>query len=310
MATHRHEQTAATRVFVEMQPLRTLLYIPANRHEWVVNATTNHDADGFIFDLEDAVPVDEKAAARDTLTEGLVTFDDPDATIAIRVNPVDSRFFEADLDRVVTPSVDALVLPKLETAEDVQRVDHLLTYLERIRGIEDSIEILALPETAQGFHNAHDLAAASDRVAALIGATSKGADVERALGFEWTEDGDEKLHMLSKIAMDGRAAGVSQLLAGPWLDIEDSEGLRKEATWCRQLGFTGYQCIHPSQVGPVNEIFTPDPEKVQQCREILAAVDEAEAVGQGTVSYEGEMLDLAHIRHAQDVIERAERFGV
>ncbi|AQL44676.1 hypothetical protein BV210_18105 (plasmid) [Halorientalis sp. IM1011] len=293
-----------------MRPLRTLLYIPANRHEWVVDAPTNTDADAFIFDLEDAVPVDEKAQARDTLIEGLETFDDPDATITVRVNPVDSRFFEADLDRIVTPAVDALVLPKLETAADVQRVDHLLTYLERVRGIGDPIEILALPETAQGFHNAHDIAAASDRVGALIGATSKGADVERALGYEWTAAGDEKQYMLSKIAMDGRAAGITQLLAGPWLDIDDAEGLVDEAAWCRQLGFTGYQCIHPSQVAPVNEIFTPDPEEVQRCREIVSAVDEAEAAAHGSVSYKGEMLDLAHVRHAEDVIERAEQFDI
>lgn len=293
-----------------MRPLRTLLYIPANRHEWVVNAPSDHDADGFIFDLEDAVPVDEKAAARETLADALETFDDPDATVAVRVNPADSGLSEADLDGVVTDSVDALVLPKLETAEDIQRVDHLLTYLERTRDIEESIEIIALPETAEGFRNAHNLASASGRVAALVGATSKGADVERALGFEWTPEGDEKQYMLSKLAMDGRAAGVSQLLAGPWLDIDDTAGLREEAKWCRQLGFTGYQCIHPSQVDPVNEIFTPDPGEVERCREILAAVDEAEAAAHGTVSYEGEMLDLAHVRHAQEVITRAEQFNI
>lgn len=293
-----------------MRPLRTLLYIPANRHEWVVNAPTDHDADGFIFDLEDAVPVDEKTVARDTLADALESFDNPDATVIVRVNPADSGFFEADLNRIVTSSIDALVLPKLETAEDIQRVDHLLTYLEETRDIEESIEIIALPETAQGFRNAHGLAAVSDRVAALVGATSKGADVERALGFEWTPGGDEKQYMLSKLVMDGRAAGVSQLLAGPWLDIEDDVGLREEAKWCRQLGFTGYQCIHPSQVDPVNEIFTPDPEEVERCREILAVVDEAEATTHGTVSYEGEMLDLAHVRHAEEVIERAEQFGV
>lgn len=291
-----------------MQPLRSLLYVPANRREWILDAPTQ-SADGFIFDLEDAVPVDEKEGARTTLAAAIEELDAPDAAVTVRVNAPDTGFFEADLDAIVTDAVDALVLPKLETAEDVRRVDHLLTYLERLRGVDEPIEIVALPETARGFRNAYDLCAASDRVGALLAGTSKGADVERALGFEWTPEGDEKRYMLSKLAMDGRAGGVSQLLAGPWLDVEDRDGLRAEAQMCKQLGYTGYQVVHPSHVEPVNEIFSPDPEAVERCREILEAVDAADAEGRGAVRYEGEMIDLAHVRYARDVIERAEAFG-
>ncbi len=283
-----------------------MLYIPANRREWVVEAPETYDADGFIFDLEDAVPVDEKAAARTTLAEALESFDDPDQTIAVRLNPPDTGFFEADLDAVVTAAVDAVVLPKLRGAADVERVAHLLSFLEQRRDVADPIEIVALPETATGFRNAYELCAASDRVAAIVGATSKGADVERALGFQWTREGEEKRYMLSKLAMDGRAAGVSQVIGGPWLDVDDVEGVRAEARLCRQLGCTGYQVIHPSHVEPVNEVFSPDPETVERCREILAAVDVAEAEGHGAVRYDGEMIDLAHVRHAQDVIDRAD----
>ena len=293
-----------------MRPVRSLLYVPANRREWVANAPTKFDADGVIFDLEDAVPVDEKEAARTVVADALDGFDDPDAAITVRVNPPDTGLFEADLDAVVREGLDAVVLPKLSAVDDVRRADHVLAYLERVRGIEGRVELVALPETADAFRRAYDRCAASDRVTALAGATSKGADVERALGFEWTPEGDEKRYMLSKLVMDGRAAGVDQLLSGPWLDVEDIDGLRDEARMARGLGYTGYQVIHPSHVEPVNEVFSPDPEEVERCRELLDAVEAADAEGRGTLRHEGEMVDLAHVRRAEDVLERARAFGL
>ncbi len=293
-----------------MRPVRSLLYVPANRREWVTGAPTKFDADGVIFDLEDAVPVDEKETARSVVADALDGFDDPEAAVTVRVNPPDTGLFEADLDAVVREGLDAVVLPKLPRVDDVRRADHVLSYLERVRGIDARVELVALPETADAFRRAYDLCAASDRVAALAGATAKGADVERALGFEWTPEGDEKRYMLSKLAMDGRAADVNQLLAGPWLDIEDTDGLRAEARMARGLGYTGYQIVHPSHVGPVNEVFSPDPDEVERCRDLLDAVEAADAEGRGAVRHEGEMVDLAHVRRAEDVLERARAFGL
>ncbi|MFB6121915.1 MAG: CoA ester lyase [Haloferacaceae archaeon] len=293
-----------------MQPVRSLLYVPANRREWVTNAPRN-DADGYIFDLEDAVPLDEKDHARDVLADALDEFGDDDGVMTVRVNPPDTGLFEADLEAIAHPRLDAVVVPKLPSPEDVRRTDHVLRYLESVRDIDDSVEIIALPETAQGFRRGYDLCAASDRVAALVGATSKGADVQRALGFEWTREGTEKRHLLSKVVMDGRAAGVDQLLSGPWLDVDDVDGLRQEAEMARQLGYTGYQIIHPSHAEPVNEIFLPDEEEVEECRALLEAVEDAGTEsGRGAIRHEGEMVDLAHVRRAEDVLDRARSFGL
>ena len=291
-----------------MRPVRSLLYVPANRREWVADAPTKFDADGVIFDLEDAVPADEKAAARSVVADALDGFDDPEAAITVRVNPPDTGLFEADLDAAVRDGLDAVVLPKLPVVDDVRRADHVLSYLERVRDVDGRVELVALPETADAFRRAYDLCAASDRVTALVGATAKGADVERALGFEWTPGGEEKRYMLSKLVMDGRAAGVDQLLAGPWLDVEDVDGLRAEAEMARGLGYTGYQIIHPDHVEPVNEVFSPDPAEVERCRELLDAVEAADAEGRGAIRHDGEMVDLAHVRRAEDVLERARAF--
>jgi len=293
-----------------MQPVRSLLYVPANRPEWVESAPEN-DADGYIFDLEDAVPLDEKRRARDVLADALEEFGPDDGVVTARINPPDTGLFEADLEAVAHPRLDAVVVPKLPSPAPIRRTAHVLDYLESRRDIADSIEVIALPETAEGFRRAYDLATASDRVAGLVGATSRGADVQRALGYTWTPEGEEKRYMLSKVVMDGRAAGLDQLFSGPWHDVEDLEGLRREAEMAERLGFTGYQIIHPSHAAPVNELFLPDEAEVNWCRDLLASMEDAQAeAGRGAIRHEGEMVDIAHIRRAEDVLERARAFGL
>lgn len=293
-----------------MQPVRSLLYVPANREDWVESAPEN-DADGYIFDLEDAVPLDEKERARTVLREALASFDPDDGAMTVRVNPPDTGLFAADMAAIVGDGLDAVVVPKLPSPDPIRRADHVLDYLETVRDLDERIDIVALPETAAGFRSAADLCTASDRVAGLVGATSKGADVQRALGYSWTPDGDEKRHFLSKLVLDGRAADVDQLLSGPWTDVEDTAGLRAEAQMAEQLGYTGYQVIHPSHVGIVNEIFRPDEAEVARCRDLLEAVEAAEAKGgRGAIRHEGEMVDVAHVRRAEDVLERARAFGM
>jgi citrate lyase subunit beta/citryl-CoA lyase len=292
-----------------MRPVRSLLYMPANRREWVANATEN-GADGYVFDLEDAVSLDEKPAAREILADLLPTFAGADVVTTVRVNPPDSGLLEADLEAIVRPGLDAVVVPKLPDPSVIERVDHVLTYVERTRDTADRVEIVALPETANGFRQAYDLCAASDRVTALVGASTRGADVERALGFEWTESGHERQYMLSKMVMDARAAGVTELLSGPRADIDDEEGLRTEAEHARELGYTGYQAIHPKQVPIIEDVFTPDPAEVERCRELVETMEDAEVEGSGTIRFDGEMVDLAHIKTARRTLERARAFGV
>ena len=150
-----------------MKPVRSLLYIPANRREWVESAPENA-ADGYIFDLEDAVPLDEREHAREVLAEALAAFVDEESAITARINPPDTGLFEADLEAIVRPGLDAVVVPKLPSPTELERTDHVLSYLESVRGIDDRIEIIALPETAQGFRRCYDLCTASERVAAIV----------------------------------------------------------------------------------------------------------------------------------------------
>lgn len=293
-----------------MQPLRSLLYVPASNDSWVETAPTKYDADAIIFDLEDAVAPAEKPAARATLREHLPDHDPVDTVVAARINPVDSGHLDADLDEIVRPGLDAVVVPKLSTPADVQRVDHVLTHLERTRGLSNDVEVIALPETALGFRNGFDICRASDRVAAIVGGATRGADVNRALGFEWTQEGLETLHLRSKVLLDARAAGLDQVFSGVYADIDDLDGLRDEAAFAKQLGYTGYKVIHPNHVDVVNEVFTPEASEVEYYERLLEALEDARADGKNAVRFEGEMIDEAHAKTARRTVERARAFGV
>lgn len=293
-----------------MKAVRSLLYVPANNREWVNSAPARYTADGYIFDLEDSVPIDEKPTARSIMQEAAGEWDD-DAVITVRVNAPDTGLFEADLEAVGHEWLDGIIVPKLPRVDDIRRTDHILTYLESVRDISKQIDILALPETAGGIRQAYDICSASDRVSAVIAATSRGADAERALGFNWTAAGTEKRGYLSKLNLDGRAAGLDQIHAGAWTDVDDLAGLREELELVHSLGYTGYHVIHPDHIDPVNEVFTPDPEAVERAQALISRLESSEATEQrGAVQFEGEMIDLAHIRRAEQLLDRARAFGL
>lgn len=291
-----------------MKPVRSLLFVPADRAEWVRSAPERYDADAVIYDLEDAIEPSGKAAARETLAAELTDLDAGDTVVCVRVNPPGSGHFDADLDAVVRPALDAVVVPKLPAVDDVRRTAHVLDHLESVRERAPAVDVVALPETPQGFQRAESLCAESDRVAALVGASSPGGDIERALGFEWTREGRERTYLLSKLVMDGRSAGVDQFVAGPWVEVDDLDGLRDDAKMARRLGYTGYMVVHPSHVEPVNEVFTPDEDAVARGRRLVAAFEEHG--DDGVFRFEGEMVDAAHREYARQLVERARAFDV
>lgn len=293
-----------------MKPVRSLLYVPANNQEWVESAPDRYNADGYIFDLEDSVPPGEKQNARDILSAAAATWE-TDAVITVRVNPPDTGYFESDLDAIMKDYLDGIILPKIPRLETVTYADHVLEYLETARGIDAPIEMLALPETAYGMRHAYEVCTASKRINAIVAATSRGADADRALGFDWSPTGEEKRGYLSKLNLDGRAAGLNQIHAGAWVDVEDIDGLQKELELVHSLGYTGYHVIHPSHIEPVNSVFTPDEETVRHAKELIEQLETAETDDRrGAVCFEGEMIDRAHIKYAEEMLERARAFGV
>lgn len=297
-----------------MEPARSVLFVPGNRERWVASAHEN-DADVVILDLEDSVPPDEKNAAREIVAEYLPKLHAEGQRVHVRVNahPNDSEgIAEHDFETVVCEQLEAITVPKPRKPEDIVRLDTVLTHIERRDGLETGgIELGVSIETAQAMRQVYELCTASERVATIGCGAVKGTDTSRALGFEWTgpgREGLETVHLRQQALMDARAAGITYPLGGPYVDIEDIDGLRKDMRFARETGYTGYLVIHPSHVEHANELFLPDAEEVEYWVRAIEALLEAEREGKSAVRYQGEMIDTATIETARRYLEYAETF--
>jgi citrate lyase subunit beta/citryl-CoA lyase len=295
-----------------MWPIRSLLFVPAHRREFVGKAIRQAPG-AVVLDIEDSVPIEERPRARGLLAEEIAELRAADVGAVVRVNPF-SADTEAEVAAAVVAGLTAVMLPKATTADEVRAVHDLLSYHEGRAGLaHGSVAILPLPETAQGLHDAHLLAKASPRVKGIVGVISGPvtADVARAFGFRASLAGTEQLFMNSKLVLDSRAAGAPYPIAGvfgvPVSDLAATEGLIRRA---RDLGYTGVCVMHPSHVALAKAVFRPTPEEVAYFAGLLAAFEAAERSGLGAVTYQGAMVDYAMLPLAREVVEEARRLGM
>ena len=278
---------------------RSLLFSPGDRPEMLRKAP-RAGADALIFDLEDAVAPARKAEARAAVREVLAdpAFD-PGAEVCVRVNPVGVAA-DDDLAGVLGPDVrlDAVVLPKVEGPRDVETLAALLA--ERGR----DLPVVALVETAAGVLHAEAIAAADPTDALFFGAEDLSADI----GATRTSSGEEVSHARQHVVLAAAAAGVDAIDT-VFVDIEDEAGLRADARAAVGLGYDGKPAIHPAQVGPINEAFTPEPDELDWARRVLEAREAADADDRGVFTVDGEMIDPPLVRRAERLVDRAEAAG-
>jgi citrate lyase subunit beta/citryl-CoA lyase len=269
-------------------------------------------ADALILDLEDAVALPDKEKARVTVRKMVEELGNAGQTVFVRVNDFETGLTWGDLDAVVCRQLYCVMLPKVTGPEDVERADTIIEFLERKHGIEaGTVLINPVLETAQGMRQAYEVAIASPRVVHLGGLTGKDGDIARAIGFQWTPEGHEAFSYIAKVLLDSRAANVPYPMGGRgWWDIQDLEGLRAEAVRTRQFGYTGMILIHPSHVQIVNEVFTPTKEQIAHWKELIAAVEQCEREGRSVVTFNGMMVDTAHVKVARDMLKWAAEMGV
>ncbi|MER8156491.1 aldolase/citrate lyase family protein [Streptomyces sp. NPDC094472] len=296
-------------------PLRSLLFVPGSRTDWLPKAEAA-GADAAILDLEDAVPEDGKAAAREAVAgavEGAVSgaIDRGTGTPApmrllVRINALDRATGwqgADDLRAVARPGLYGIVLPKVSGPEDVTTADRLLAWCEREHGLpEGHFALLPLLETARGLREAYAIGRAAARIAHLGAVTAPGGDVERAIGYRWSPEGEETRELRARALLDARAADRPHPVAGLWADVADLAGLRRFAEQNRALGYEGMAVIHPSHVPVVNEVFAPDAEELARCGRLIAAVERAQAEGAGAVLFEGRMVDEAMAATARHLL--------
>lgn len=287
-----------------MKPTRSMLFVPGHRQGWAEKAV-KAGADAVILDLEDSVPTDMKAEARDMVAETIreLRRNHPMTGIYVRLNALETGLMGDDLEKVAIAECDGYLPPKTYGARDIVSADALVTHFERRNGVPaGQLEFVMSLETAGAYAECEAMLAASPRAATLFAGTARDADVSRSIGFEFTPDGFETLYLRSRAVLAVRAAGKDFPLVGVWQDMKDPDGAWKFARDNKKLGFRGMVAIHPSHVAIANEVFQPSNQEVMFYQGMIDAFYEAEAKGLAAIIYEGMHIDYAHIKTAKDVI--------
>lgn len=286
--------------------VRSMLYIPGN-NPGMIQRCSYFGADSVLLDIEDAVAISEKDAARNLVAHALATLDFGDVYMTVRINGADTRFFEKDLETIIPSRPDAVRLPKTQQANDVKHIDEIITRLEKTHNIEHgTIAIHAMLETAKGIVNAVEIANASPRVKAL---TLGGQDLAADIGVRRTKEGTEILYARSTVVMAAKAAGIGAFDT-VYTDINDSGGLLDESRFIVNLGFTGKAAIHPSQIPVIHEAFRPAEKDVIKALRVVYAAREADKKGIGVYTVDGKMVDGPVVRQSEKVVELAKLAGM
>lgn len=280
---------------------RTMLFVPGNNPGMVRDAYI-YGSDCIMFDLEDSVSVREKDAARFLVYNALINLSYGSKELVVRINGLDSKLGLNDLEAIVRAQPHIIRLPKTETPEDVIQCEREIERIEKNAGIPvGKTRMMAAVESAKGVLNAKEIALSSKR---LIGIALGAEDYVTDMKTFRTADGIELLFARSMIVNAARAAGIDALDT-VYSDINNEEGLIKETTLIRQLGFDGKSVINPRQIGPVHKVFTPTLRDIQKALAVIGAMKEANSKGSGVIALNGKMIDKPVVERAQYVIELA-----
>ncbi len=290
-----------------MKPIRSFLFVPGNKASWIEKSVTAK-ADALILDLEDSVPPDQKVEARGIVQSKLAFLAERGQRTWVRINRSPHLYDFDDMMAVVSAEVEGIFISKPCGPEDVDTAASMLAEVEWRKSLPvGATKIIPLLETARSLQFAYEIGL-RERVPFLVGATAKNADVARALGTVWTPGGRETAYLKSRIVMAARAAGKLPI-GGVWQQVHDLEGLRQSSLLDRELGMSGELSLHPSNVAILNEIYSPSPEQVAFYKGMIAALDQAQAQGRASCVYDGEHIDIAHVKTAREIIALAESFG-
>ncbi len=284
--------------------IRTALFVPGNRPDRIVKAFGT-GADVVIIDLEDAVPLSEKESSRINVREKVA--ESVDRMILVRTNALVSDFVDGDLDEAIVEGVNGIILPKVEKADDISKINKLLLEVEKNRSLhEGSIRVFPLIESAAGVQHIYDILSTKTKPERIYTVMFGAADYTLDMGIEMTMGGNELFYARSRIAIACRAAGIAPPVDTPFMiDLKNTGALISDARRAKELGFQGKLVIHPNQVEPCNRIFSPLPEEIKKAEKIVKAFEEAEAAGMGAIQLEGTFIDYPVVKRSKDILALA-----
>ncbi len=288
-----------------MRSRRALLYMPGDDLHKIRKATTL-DADCICMDMEDGVAENRKEEARKGIVEALNNLSFGRSEKLARINPIGSGLEKADLEFVLPSRPDGIVIPKVSDGAQIQWVSGQISQVERQMGWpEGKICLMAVVETALGIINLSQIAGSDQRLEALIFGSE---DLASDIGAIRTHDGWEIFYARSALVTHCAAFGL-QAIDMVFIDFQDTNGLREKSLRGVQMGFVGKQIIHPNQVVPVQEAFTPDDQSIAYAQRITLAFNLHQANGAGAFAFDGKMIDLPIVKAAERTLSRARAAG-
>jgi citrate lyase subunit beta/citryl-CoA lyase len=287
--------------------IRTALFVPGDRPERVDKALKCR-ADAVIIDLEDAVAVSKKSEARDNTKQKIQKYGD-ECFIIVRVNSKVSGLLEKDLNYVVTQGLSAVMLPKVENKADIELIDKLLCDQEKNNNIDEGkTALFPLIESAKGIQNISDILSPCNGSDRIFTVAFGAADYTLDMAIEITSDGTELIFPRSKIAVACVSAGIKPPLDTPFMiDIKNVNMLKDDARKAKQLGFGGKLCIHPVQILPCNEIFSPRKEEIEYAKKVVQAFQNAENQGTAAVQLDGKFIDYPVFKKSLTIVNIAKK---
>jgi len=287
-----------------MKSRRALLYMPGDSRPKIEKAISL-GVDCICMDMEDGTAHNRKEKAREVIAKALQELDFGRAEKLIRINGFGTGLEEDDLSMTLPHHPDGVVIPKAESLAQIEWLSEKIEAMELSQGWDlNSIRILAVVESAKGFVNLHEIATHPRLDGLIFGAE----DYAASIGATRTRGGQEILYARSKIVLYA-AANDLQAIDIVYVNFKDVVNLKIDAMQGAQMGFAGKQIIHPNQVAPVQEAFSPSDAEIDYAQRLLAAFEIAEAEGAGAIDFEGKMIDMPLVKSARQVIERAKAAG-
>lgn len=280
-----------------LRPRRSVLFMPASNARALEKARSL-PADGLIFDLEDAVAPDAKRAARDGVARALAAGSYGMRETMVRVNGLATAWGHADLVAAAGMPIDAVLLPKVESADAVRQAEAVLIQA----GAPEHLSIWCMIETPRGVLRVEEIASASARTGGLVMGT---ADLTKDLRAQHTPERLPLLTSFGLCLLAARACGLT-ILDGVHLDLADDAGFLAACRQARELGFDGKTLIHPKTIAAANTVFAPSPEEVARSRRIITAHAEAVAAGKGLVLVDGRLVENLHVQDAHRIVSLAD----
>jgi len=300
---------------------RTLLFIPGNNKRFLEKSKLLYP-DILCLDLEDSVPISEKSIAREMIIQSLSTnnhslnrinininnkIDNANnkhkdlPQLFVRINSFESELYEQDLESVICNRLDGIVIPKVNSDSELEKITEIIETLEKKRNVQKIIRLIPSIESSQGVVNSYHIAKYNSRICSLLFGVF---DYLYDMKLDYENEGLEYSYARAKIPVDARAAGIPAL-DSIWQKVDDLDGLQRDAKTAKKLGYAGKSIIHPKHIEPVHNVFVPSQNEIEWAKKVISTLNEIQQHGdkRGAFKVDGKMIDAVHFKQAKLILD-------